>query len=74
MKKEKMKIIIEGFIMISLFICSVLTFIDNPTLGVINIEDPDYMKFDVPPEEEILENEEILEDKEKEDFYKEFKR
>lgn len=82
MKREKLKIIINGFIVIVLFFGVVVSFINNSSVEAINREEPDYMKFDVPPEEEFLEDEEkqdyYLEDeeaqenKETEDFHKEY--
>ena len=69
MRKDKIRIMIEGIIVLSLFFCGTLVFINKPTLEVVNkMDEPEYMKFGVPPEEEFLEDEET------EDFYKEYEK
>ena len=85
MKKEKIRIVIDGIVVLLLFFCGTLVFINKTTVEAVNkMDEPEYMKFGVPPEEEFLEDEEkqdyYLEDeksqenKETEDFYKEYEK
>ena len=70
MRREKIKIIIEGFIVVLLFVGSVATFINNPTLGVVNLSEAECEEVNLLEDEECIESDEIIDYKLAEEFYK----